>query len=110
MPHINKLNGVAVVTLSEHALCNANFSHEVNCRITAMEVRQVVVDLNAIDVLTSEDIDKLLTLITLLKLGGAECMVCGLSPLSIAVLVNFIDDIPLPSALNVERAIHALSH
>ena len=70
----------------------------------------VVFDMAQFDVITSDDIKFIQSLVDMFKLNNIKVVVCNFNPYSASILFYFIDDVIFETALDVQSAIDVLKN
>lgn len=100
---------VAIVQLDMNDFTQNNFASQLTRAIEGTIHSKVVFDLSSSESVSTHELKQLEKVTELLRLNGIESKVCGLHPMSAALLVHFTDDINLDFALNVDAAIDAIT-
>ena len=62
------------------------------------------------EVITSDDIDAINSLINILKLNNIDVIVCNINPYSASIIFHFIENIDFKTSLNIQSAIDDYKH
>ena len=70
----------------------------------------IVIDITLFDVITSDDINFVESLVKIFKLNNFKTIVCGFNVQSASILFHFIDSVSFETVLDVESAIHVFKN
>ena len=68
-------------------------------------VQNIIFDLALLEVITSDDIKYIQSLVNMFRLNNIDVIVCNINPYSASILFHFIDEITFKTALDVQSAI-----
>ena len=100
---------VIIIDLLVEDLSVKNYAFHFAEKITQSQKLSVILNLDVNITVTTSDMKCIEKLIQALKITGCRVCICGLDPINVAVLVNFMQSFNGLTALNIERAIDALS-
>ena len=100
---------IVVIDLMVSDLVTHNYTFYFLEQIEHFNKLKLVINLDCNSSVTSGDIHLLEKLVNAMQITGKKVCICGLNPINVAVLVNFAECFNFNTALNVERAIDALS-
>ncbi len=97
----------AVVDVVHGDLMRDDICHKLCDLVTSIEPDGAVLNLQQIEVLTSDDFLKVTKIVSALEVIGLPVMVCGINPQCALVISAFIDDIPVRTELDVKHAVQS---
>lgn len=87
-----------------------NHAYEFSRCIEKNRIENVILNLEHLDVITSNDIEKIEEIISVLKLNGVDVIVCGINPYCASVIFSFVNNINFKTELNVKAALNVFSY
>lgn len=98
-------SGVSHLTLSHDDLYNDDYQDLFQIMVEQIELTKVVIDLARVGVITTQALERLHFLITLLRLRGCAVVVCNFDVNNILLAINFEAKLDACFALGFDHAI-----
>lgn len=99
-----------VVELNVDDLSLEDVVFQLSQRIIQHQSNFVIINLSALEVLTSKDVGILESMSSTFSIMGKQVTVCGINPLCASLIYNFVDELAFNTELNVDYALQAISN
>ncbi|WP_024953616.1 hypothetical protein [Sulfurospirillum arcachonense] len=107
--NVSTIDGCIIVDVKHIDLEKENYLSLFIEDIIKLNKSKIIFNLEDLEIVTSDDIQRIEKITKGLHLSGISSIVCGFSPYCAAMIFSFIDNVSFETSLNIKGAIDAFS-